>query len=119
MLRQQIKTHSTHKLESDALEQYGRRNILRISGIPETDREDNDDFVLRVASDLGVPMSPREIDRSHRVGKVHTGRGPKPNRKHRDIIVIWFDFCLTALRHILGHFGCGQLPSHTVPGQAS
>ena len=58
-------------------------------------------------------------DRSHRVGKVHTGRGPKPNRKHRDIIVIWFDFCFTALRHILGHFGCGQLPSHTVPGQAS
>ena len=79
--------NSTRKLESDALEQYGRRNILRVSGIPETDREDTDDIVLRVASDLGVPMSPREIDRSHRVGKVHTGRGPKPNRKHRDIIV--------------------------------
>ena len=24
-----------------------------------------------------------------------------------------------ALQHILGHFGCGQLPNHTVPGQAS
>ena len=22
---------------------------------------------------------------------------------------IWFDFCFTALRHILGHFGHGQL----------
>ena len=22
----------------------------------------------------------------------------------------WFDFCFTALQHILGHFGCGQLP---------
>ena len=32
---------------------------------------------------------------------------------------VWFDFCLTALQHILGHFGCNQLPNHTVPGQAS
>ena len=24
--------------------------------------------------------------------------------------LVWFDFCLTALQHILGHFGCGQLP---------
>ena len=23
--------------------------------------------------------------------------------------LIWFDFCFTALRHILGHFGRGQL----------
>ena len=23
--------------------------------------------------------------------------------------LIWFDFCFTALRHILGHFGHGQL----------
>ena len=23
---------------------------------------------------------------------------------------IWFDFCFTALQHILGHFGRGQLP---------
>ena len=30
-----------------------------------------------------------------------------------------FDFCFTALQHILGHFGRGQLPNHTVPGQAS
>ena len=24
-------------------------------------------------------------------------------------IVIWFEFCFTALQHILGHFGRGQL----------
>ena len=24
--------------------------------------------------------------------------------------IIWFDFCFTALLHILGHFGRGQLP---------
>ena len=33
--------------------------------------------------------------------------------------VYWFDFCFTALQHILDHFGRGQLPYHTVPGQAS
>ena len=30
-----------------------------------------------------------------------------------------FDFCFTALQHILGHFGLGQLPNHSVPLQAS
>ena len=24
--------------------------------------------------------------------------------------LVWFDFCFTALQHILGHFGRGQLP---------
>ena len=24
--------------------------------------------------------------------------------------LVWFDFCFTALQHILGHFGHGQLP---------
>ena len=27
----------------------------------------------------------------------------------KQIIVGWLDFCFTALQHILGHFGCGQL----------
>ena len=26
------------------------------------------------------------------------------------IEIFWFDFCFTALQHILGHFGRGQLP---------
>ena len=25
-------------------------------------------------------------------------------------MVFWFDFCFIYLQHILGHFGCGQLP---------
>ena len=25
------------------------------------------------------------------------------------LVLVWFDFCFTALRHILGHFGRGQL----------
>ena len=27
------------------------------------------------------------------------------------LLFIWYDFCFTALQHILGHFGRGQLPS--------
>ena len=27
------------------------------------------------------------------------------------LVLVWFDFCFTALHHILGHFGCSQLPS--------
>ena len=25
------------------------------------------------------------------------------------VSLVWFDFCFTALQHILGHFGRGQL----------
>ena len=25
------------------------------------------------------------------------------------VALVWFDFCITALQHILGHFGRGQL----------
>ena len=80
--------NSARLLENDALEQYGRRNILRISGIPEnTSSEDTDGIVLKLAFDMGAPMSPADIDRSHRVGKVRTSHGPGQPTKHRDIIV--------------------------------
>ena len=79
------------ELESDALEQYGRRNILRVSGIPEQNNEVTDDIIIQLASDLNVPISKKDIDRSHRVGKPDTGgrlgRTTKSTRQHRDIIV--------------------------------
>lgn len=73
----------SRQLENDALERYGRRNILRVSGIPENEKKDTDGIVLKVAYDMGVPMSPGKIDRSHRVGKIRT----RPVKRHRDIIV--------------------------------
>lgn len=79
------------ELENDALEQYGRRNILRISGIPEQNDEDTDDIVLQLASDLDVPMTKHDIDRSHRVGKVdvrgNVGRTRGSKKSSRGIIV--------------------------------
>lgn len=70
------------KLESamDETEQYSRRNNLRISNIAESDDENTDQLVLKVAEILEVSLTPIDIDRSHRVGR----KGIKPRR---DIIV--------------------------------
>lgn len=63
----------------DDLEQYSRRNCIRVSGIPERNNENTDDIVLKLAEELDVNLSIAEIDRSHRVGRV--------TKKNRDIIV--------------------------------
>lgn len=53
----------------DELEQYSRRNSVRISGIPEEEHENTDEIVQKVAESLGVEMSLEAIDRSHRAGR--------------------------------------------------
>ena len=68
--------------DKDALEQYSRRNSLRISGIPEQSVEVTDEIVLKLVNDLGVTLNSSDIDRSHRVGRITDTR-----RKDRDIIV--------------------------------
>ena len=67
--------------DNDALEQYTRRNSLPISGIPETEHENTDTLVYKLANQLNSYIGPTDIDRSHRVGK------PKNGGRHRDIIV--------------------------------
>ena len=63
------------------LEQYDRRNSLRISTPWVESRDENTDaMVHEIAWNCGVNLPPWAIDRSHRVGK------PKPN-KPRDILV--------------------------------
>lgn len=64
------------EMELDDLEQYGRRNALRISGAwPESDNEKTDDIILKMAKDdLKVDLQPSDIDRSHRVGKKVDGK---------------------------------------------
>ena len=58
----------------DSLEQYGRRNNMRISSIPETTGEDTDAIVQTVAKAAGVVIPKHAIDRSHRVGRPGTNR---------------------------------------------
>ncbi|KAK7491816.1 hypothetical protein BaRGS_00016951 [Batillaria attramentaria] len=53
----------------DELEQYSRRNNIRISDIPEIDGEDTDDLIIAIGNEIGVTITEEMIDRSHRVGK--------------------------------------------------
>lgn len=72
--------------QNDALEQYTRRNSVRISGYPEQANENTDVIVLTIAEALDVQLVPSDIDRSHRVGKLDQATASAKPR-HRDIIV--------------------------------
>ena len=69
----------------DALEQYGRRENLRIHGIPESknNQDDGEEIVLKIAKSLNVDLQSCEIQRAHRLGKKTTNNISKP----RPIIV--------------------------------
>jgi hypothetical protein len=56
----------------DSLEQYSRRNCVRIGPIPESESEDVCAIVEKVASSAGVALPEGAIDRAHRVGKKPT-----------------------------------------------
>ena len=56
--------------ELNQLEQYSRRNCLRIFGVEEHPNENTDASVCDLASKfLGFELNPSDIDRSHRIGK--------------------------------------------------
>ena len=48
--------------------------------------------------------------RVHRNTRTHQNTGTHWYLPEHTINDFWFDFCFTALQHILGHFECGQLP---------
>ena len=77
--------------DNDSLEQYSRRNSLRISGIPEDKDENTDQEVMRIAGSLGVDIGRGDIDKSHRVSNFddhrRSGKGPGTKRRTRDVIV--------------------------------
>jgi len=68
----QEKLHN-QELQLQELQQYSRRNNLRIYGVPETQKdvvENTDQALCNIFKEkLGVEIKPREICRSHRVGK--------------------------------------------------
>lgn len=71
----------------DSVEQYGRRSLMRISGIPEPEGEgDTTDLVRKIISDIDPKYREEDVIRSHRVGKLRpsvNGDRSKP----RQIIV--------------------------------
>ncbi len=60
---------SNLETQVDEMEQYSRRNCLRISGITDQPGESTDSIVLQIASELGANLTSSDIDRSHRVGR--------------------------------------------------
>lgn len=65
---------------TDELEQYQRRNSLRLFGVAENVQENTDDLVVTFAREkLGVQIDVTDIDRSHRVGRRLPGATkPRP-----------------------------------------
>lgn len=57
-------------LRMDALEQYTRRNNLRLVGIPEDPNEKIDEIVIHTLNEkLKLNLTLHDVERSHRVGK--------------------------------------------------
>ena len=86
--------------DSDAQEQYSRRNCLLVHGIPE-DQKSTTEAVLSVCNDkLGLKLTSSDIDRSHRLGyrsdkptaSAATGAGRSTPDKPRPIIVKLKDY---------------------------
>lgn len=65
--------------KADDLEQYTRRNNIRIFGLPESDSENIDDVVINLFNEkLNVNITPSEIDRCHRLGKKTNNKSNRP-----------------------------------------
>lgn len=82
-ISQMNKKVSSLEAQVEALEQYSRRNCLRLAGAPETENEDVVERTLQVFNDkmeLDPPITMDEIDRIHRIGK-------KEDEKTRGILV--------------------------------
>lgn len=77
---------SSHKLSEltftcDTLEQYTRRNSIRIYNVPLVEGEDTTDITIAVCNAMDVPLIRRDIDVSHRV------KGGTPKSAPDSIIV--------------------------------
>ena len=76
----------------DELEQYGRRNAVTISGIPENKDDNTDQIMLDITRDkLGIKLEAHEIGRSHRIPG-----GPPPRQdsafRPRPIVVKFISY---------------------------
>lgn len=76
--RENQKLREDMETRDDEIEQYQRRNSLRIFGIPEKQGENTDEIVLSVAARLKVDIREEDIDRSHRVGHGQASNRPRP-----------------------------------------
>ena len=77
----------TLESEHNSLEQYGRRNNIQITGIPNNVPDQNlEEKVVDILNEISVDVSPKDIEACHRVG-VSKNNSKKTivrfiNRKH-------------------------------------
>jgi hypothetical protein len=72
-----------NKYANDQVEQYTRRDNLRLFGIPEEDHEDLEQKIIEIAKSINVDLCKDDFSVAHRLGpKTGPGSG-----KHRAIIV--------------------------------
>lgn len=77
--QENLRLHKELSCQLDDLQQYQRRNNIRIFGLEERAGEDTDQLVLKVASDIGADITLADLDRTHRVGpKVPGNTRPRP-----------------------------------------
>ena len=72
--------------EIDRLEQYSRRENVRIYGLAETQGECTNTVVIDMARDIGVTITPADISVSHRLGRPEGG-GSTADSRPRPLIV--------------------------------
>ena len=63
---------------NDDLEQYIRKNSLKICGIPEKAYNSTEEAVLKVAETLEVPMCQEDIAISHHLNRKGSEKGVRP-----------------------------------------
>lgn len=66
----------------DHLEQYSRRNNIRILGVEPKANECTDEVVCDIAKKIGVDITPSDIDRSHRL--PNRQQTPKEDDSNKD-----------------------------------
>jgi len=70
----------TEYFRTDELDQYRRRENVRIFGIPEdyTVEDDGKNQVLKLAGELNISLQEKYIQRVHRLGKKKRSKAAKP-----------------------------------------
>ena len=83
-LEQQSSSIQSLKNNYNDLEQYSRRNCIRLFGIPEKKGEDAMETICEIAKEkLGVTLPKSAIDRAHRVGQPHNERTNSKNGEEK------------------------------------
>ena len=79
---------AAHAATND-LEQYGRRSMLEIAGIPRTSEENTEQLVINLCSKLNLEVSPKDIEAAHRTSTKESANiiVMFTNRKLRNLVL--------------------------------